>query len=73
VYLDANACICEAAFSIDSLKVEVACVYNLQILDEKSSKGCPCFLNFDKSYSLSIQFFFVLFSIMGTGFNLILQ
>ncbi|XP_071679038.1 protein TONSOKU isoform X2 [Lolium perenne] len=39
VYLDANACICEAAFSIDSLKVEVACVYNLQILDEKSSKG----------------------------------
>ncbi|KAK1620651.1 hypothetical protein QYE76_026168 [Lolium multiflorum] len=39
VYLDANACIYEAAFSIDSLKVEVACVYNLQILDEKSSKG----------------------------------
>uniref|UniRef100_A0ACD5YV70 Uncharacterized protein n=1 Tax=Avena sativa TaxID=4498 RepID=A0ACD5YV70_AVESA len=39
VYLDANACICEAAFSIESLKVEVACIYYLQILDEKSSKG----------------------------------
>jgi hypothetical protein len=46
VYLDANACICEAAFSIDSLKVEVACVYNLQILDEKSSKGLPLFSKF---------------------------
>ncbi|CAM0943633.1 unnamed protein product [Alopecurus aequalis] len=39
VYLDANACIREAAFSIESLKVEVACVYYLQIPDEKSSKG----------------------------------
>ncbi|KAM3244362.1 hypothetical protein ACQJBY_055975 [Aegilops geniculata] len=39
VYLDLNACICEAAFNIESLKVEVACVYHLQIPDEKSSKG----------------------------------
>uniref|UniRef100_A0A0E0K609 Protein TONSOKU n=1 Tax=Oryza punctata TaxID=4537 RepID=A0A0E0K609_ORYPU len=39
VYLDANACTCEGAFSIESLKVEVACVYYLQIPDEKRSKG----------------------------------
>ncbi|KAI4982503.1 hypothetical protein ZWY2020_022995 [Hordeum vulgare] len=39
VYLDVNACICEATFSIESLKVEVACVYYLQIPNEKSSKG----------------------------------
>ncbi|KAF2947279.1 protein TONSOKU [Oryza sativa Japonica Group] len=39
VYLDANACTCEGAFSIECLKVEVACVYYLQIPDEKRSKG----------------------------------
>ncbi|XP_040376586.1 protein TONSOKU [Oryza brachyantha] len=39
VYLDANSCTCEGAFSIESLKVEVACVYYLQIPDEKRSKG----------------------------------
>ncbi|KAF0931168.1 hypothetical protein E2562_002524 [Oryza meyeriana var. granulata] len=39
VYLDANACTCDGAFSIESLKVEVACVYYLQIPDEKRSKG----------------------------------
>lgn len=46
VYLDLNACICEAAFNIESLKVEVACVYYLQIPDEKSSKGLPLFSKF---------------------------
>lgn len=39
VYLDANACTCEGAFSIECLKVEVACVYYLQIPDDKRSKG----------------------------------
>ncbi|BAF10240.2 Os02g0784100 [Oryza sativa Japonica Group] len=39
VYLDANACTREGAFSIESLKVEVACVYYLQIPDDKRSKG----------------------------------
>ncbi|KQK02062.1 protein TONSOKU isoform X2 [Brachypodium distachyon] len=39
VYVDTNACICEDIFSIESLKVEVACAYYLQIPDEKRSKG----------------------------------
>uniref|UniRef100_A0A0D9VLW1 Protein TONSOKU n=1 Tax=Leersia perrieri TaxID=77586 RepID=A0A0D9VLW1_9ORYZ len=39
VYSDANACTCEGTFSIEFLKVEVACVYYLQIPDEKRSKG----------------------------------
>ncbi|AQK56138.1 protein TONSOKU isoform X8 [Zea mays] len=39
VYLDGRACVHEGAFSIDSLKVEVACVYYLQISDEKRAKG----------------------------------
>ncbi|KAL5213496.1 hypothetical protein ABZP36_024343 [Zizania latifolia] len=39
VYLDANAFTCEGAFSVESLKVEVACVYYLQTPDEKRSKG----------------------------------
>ncbi|CAL5019911.1 unnamed protein product [Urochloa decumbens] len=39
VYLDGHAYVHEGAFSIESLKVEVACVYYLQISDEKRVKG----------------------------------
>ncbi|KAF8730187.1 hypothetical protein HU200_017160 [Digitaria exilis] len=39
VYLDARAYVHEGSFSIDSLKAEVACVYYLQISDEKRVKG----------------------------------
>ncbi|XP_062220506.1 protein TONSOKU-like [Phragmites australis] len=39
VYLDGRAWVQEGAFSIESLKVEVACVYYLQIPDEKRAKG----------------------------------
>ncbi|RLN08873.1 protein TONSOKU isoform X2 [Panicum miliaceum] len=39
VYLDVRAYVHESAFSIESLKVEVACVYYLQISDEKRVKG----------------------------------
>lgn len=41
VYLDARAYVHEGSFSIDSLKAEVACVYYLQISDEKRVKGLP--------------------------------
>lgn len=41
VYLDGRAYVHEGAFSIESLKVEVACVYYLQISDEKRVKGLP--------------------------------
>ncbi|RLM80797.1 protein TONSOKU isoform X2 [Panicum miliaceum] len=39
VYLDGRAYAHEGSFSIESLKVEVACVYYLQISDEKRVKG----------------------------------
>ncbi|CAO2047258.1 unnamed protein product [Urochloa humidicola] len=39
VYLDGHAYVHEGCFSIESLKVEVACVYYLQISDEKRVKG----------------------------------
>ncbi|PAN08597.1 hypothetical protein PAHAL_1G423100 [Panicum hallii] len=39
VYLDGRAYVHEGAFSIESLKVELACVYYLQISDEKRVKG----------------------------------
>ncbi|WVZ55398.1 hypothetical protein U9M48_006061 [Paspalum notatum var. saurae] len=39
VYLDGCPCIHEGALSIEALKVEVACVYYLQISDEKRAKG----------------------------------
>ncbi|KAG2662074.1 hypothetical protein PVAP13_1KG494580 [Panicum virgatum] len=39
VYLDGRAYVHEGAFSIESLKVEVACVYYLQMSDERRVKG----------------------------------
>ncbi|KAJ1281342.1 hypothetical protein BS78_04G298800 [Paspalum vaginatum] len=39
VYLDGSACVHEGALDIEVLKVEVACVYYLQISDEKRAKG----------------------------------
>ncbi|GJM87059.1 hypothetical protein PR202_ga02977 [Eleusine coracana subsp. coracana] len=39
VYLDDRACVHDGAFDIESLKVEVACVYYLQISDDKKVKG----------------------------------
>ena len=39
VYLDGSACVHEGALDIEALKVEVACVYYLQISDEKRAKG----------------------------------
>ena len=62
VYLDGRACVHEGAFSIDSLKVEVACVYYLQISDEKRAKGLSskfCFLaNYCLICCLCILFFY---------------
>lgn len=57
VYLDGRACVHKGAFSIDSLKVEVACVYYLQISDEKRAKGCllsSTFLSITLLYCLCI-------------------
>ncbi|KAK3155468.1 hypothetical protein QOZ80_2BG0203640 [Eleusine coracana subsp. coracana] len=39
VYLDDRACVHDGAFDIEFLKVEVACVYYLQISDDKKVKG----------------------------------
>ncbi|KAJ1298868.1 hypothetical protein BS78_01G486600 [Paspalum vaginatum] len=39
VYLDGYPCVHEGALSIEALKVEVACVYYLQISDERRAKG----------------------------------
>ncbi|KAL6911597.1 hypothetical protein ACP4OV_000402 [Aristida adscensionis] len=39
VYLDRHASVHEGAFSTESLKVEVACIYYLQIPNEKRAKG----------------------------------
>ncbi|TVU28893.1 hypothetical protein EJB05_20430 [Eragrostis curvula] len=39
VYLDGRACVHKGAFSVESLKVEVACIYYLQIPDDKRAKG----------------------------------
>lgn len=52
VYLDGRACVHEGAFSIDSLKVEVACVYYLQISDEKRAKGLSSKFFFLVNYNL---------------------
>jgi hypothetical protein len=62
VYLDGRAYVHEGAFSIESLKVELACVYYLQISDEKRVKGVP-FLSSTSSpisytlYSLHLSYF----------------
>jgi hypothetical protein len=59
VYLDNCASVHEGAFNVESLKVEVACIYYLQISDEKRAKGS--FL----SYTSISFYFFSLHSSLG--------
>jgi hypothetical protein len=43
------------------LKLKWHAYTTFRFLMRRAPKVCPCFLNFDKSYSLSIQFFCIIF------------
>ena len=56
--------------ALSLLKLRWHVYTTFRFLMKRAPKVCPCFLNFEKSYSVSIQRF-GLFSIMGIGLNLV--
>ena len=65
VYLDGRAYVHEGAFSIESLKVEVACVYYLQMSDERRVKGVPFKFYFLANFLYYVFFAFILLCLVG--------